>query len=97
MRLCPPCARSRLLAASQPAFFCRHLHAAAGWCLFARLCPAEVAAIEDCIGISKSIGGCPAIPKRCADRAALLEACLDAQQAVAEERTTRCQGPQPLR
>jgi hypothetical protein len=36
------------------------------------------------------------IPKHCADRAALLEACIEAQQALASERTGRCSGAQPI-
>lgn len=55
-----------------------------------------VRAIEDCIGIGDSSGKAPLIPKHCQDRAALLEACLEAKQVVAEERTNRCQGPQPI-
>jgi hypothetical protein len=37
-----------------------------------------VRAIEDCIGIGSSAGRAPIIPKRCQDRAALLEACIGA-------------------
>ncbi|KAF8059178.1 hypothetical protein HT031_005350 [Scenedesmus sp. PABB004] len=46
---------------------CAGLTAAAGWCIFSSICPAEVRAIEDCIGISSSLGKAPAIPKHCAD------------------------------
>ena len=53
-------------------------------------------AIEDCIGISSVAGRAPAIPKRCQDRAALLEACIESKQALAEARTGRCSGPQPI-
>jgi len=124
-----------------PQFYCSHLTAAAGWCIFSGLCPQEgerawaqtqpeawtdkhcrrlaptelappavrsaphpppqppnraVRAIEDCIGISSSAGRSPAIPKSCQDRAALLEACIESKQALAEARTTRCSGPQPI-
>jgi hypothetical protein len=57
---------------------------------------AAVRAIEDCIGISSSIGKAPIIPKHCADRAALLEACIESHQAIADEKTNRCSGPQPI-
>ncbi|KAI8473190.1 MAG: hypothetical protein J3K34DRAFT_519200 [Monoraphidium minutum] len=124
-------------------FYCSHLSAAAGWCIFSGLCPAEgaasrrraarprgarcraavapipysgparfahpphtlactrthtapVRAIEDCIGIGSSAGKAPVIPKRCQDRAALLEACLESKQALAEAKTSRCSGPQPI-
>lgn len=76
--------------------FCAGLTAAAGWCIFKGLCPAEVRAIEDCIGISNSSGRAPIIPAKCADRAALLEACLEAQQQVAESKTGTCGGAQPI-
>ena len=54
-------------------------------------------AIEDCIGIASSAGRAPVIPKRCQDRAALLEACLESKQTIAEARTGACSGPQPVR
>jgi hypothetical protein len=57
---------------------------------------AAVRAIEDCIGIGSSAGKAPIIPKRCQDRAALLEACLESKQAIAEAKTSRCSGPQPI-
>jgi hypothetical protein len=57
---------------------------------------AAVRAIEDCIGISNSSGRAPIIPAKCADRAALLEACLEAQQEVAESKTGTCGGAQPI-
>jgi hypothetical protein len=53
--------------------------------------------VEDCIGISNSIGRAPIIPSHCAERAARLEACVQSKQALAEERTNRCQGPQPIK
>ncbi|GBF87611.1 hypothetical protein Rsub_00322 [Raphidocelis subcapitata] len=77
-------------------FYCSHLTAAAGWCIFSGLCPAEVRAIEDCIGIGSSAGKAPIIPKRCQDRAALLEACIESKQTIAKARTERCAGPQPV-
>lgn len=55
-----------------------------------------VRSIEDCIGISSSQGKAPVIPKRCADRAALLEACIESKQELASERTSRCSGAQPI-
>jgi hypothetical protein len=75
---------------------CASLTAAAGWCIFKGLCPAEVRSIEDCIGISNSSGRAPVIPARCADRAALLEACLESQQEIAEAKTGQCGGAQPI-
>lgn len=75
---------------------CAGLTAAAGWCIFKGLCPAEVRSIEDCIGISNSAGRAPVIPERCADRAALLEACLESQQELAERKTGQCGGAQPI-
>jgi hypothetical protein len=55
-----------------------------------------VRAIEDCIGIGSSAGKAPVIPKRCQDRAALLEACIESKQVLAEAKTSRCAGPQPI-
>jgi hypothetical protein len=106
---------------------CASLTAAAGWCIFKGLCPAEgkahkgwqhfccisslppnlpgsitavgaaaVRSIEDCIGISNSAGRAPVIPAKCADRAALLEACLESQQELAKAKTGRCGGAQPI-
>eukprot|EP00877_Chromochloris_zofingiensis_P005805 jgi/Chrzof1/15225/Cz09g32040.t1 len=75
---------------------CSSLTAAAGWCIFYSVCPKEVRAIEDCIGISKSIGKAPVIPAHCAHRAAALEACIEAQQILAEQKINRCVGPQPV-
>ncbi|WIA38681.1 hypothetical protein OEZ86_001987 [Tetradesmus obliquus] len=77
-------------------WICAGLTAAAGWCIFASLCPAEVRAIEDCIGIGASYGKAPVIPQRCQDRAALLEACLESHQDIAKEKTGRCKGAQPI-
>lgn len=86
----------QLVVCLQLQLFCAGLTAAAGWCIFKGLCPAEVRSIEDCIGISNSAGRAPVIPARCADRAALLEACLESQQEVAERKTGQCGGAQPI-
>lgn len=59
-------------------------------------CFLVVRAIEDCIGIGNSSGKAPVIPARCADRAALLEACLESQQELAQAKTGSCGGAQPI-
>lgn len=78
-------------------YVCTHLTKAAGWCIFAYLCPTEVRGIEDCIGIPSSLGKAPILPARCAHKGVLLEACLEAQQALAEQRTTSCGGARPYK
>jgi hypothetical protein len=65
-------------------------------CVSVHVLHCAVRAIEDCIGISNSAGRAPFIPAHCADRAALLEACVEAQQSVAQEKTGRCKGAQPI-
>lgn len=77
-------------------FICQHLTASAGWCMWSNLCPKEVRNIEDCLGVASSSGAAPRIPPRCAHRAAELEACIAAHQQLADERTDRCTGPQPI-
>lgn len=77
-------------------FVCQHLAASAGWCMWSNLCPQEVRGIEDCLGVASSAGTAPRIPQRCAPQAARLEACIEAHQLLADERTDRCTGPQPI-
>ncbi|GFH16536.1 uncharacterized protein HaLaN_12970, partial [Haematococcus lacustris] len=72
---------------------CRHLHVAAGWCIFAELCPREVAALEDCLGVPnmRHVGpGC--IPSKCRLREEQLAICLEVQQEGAQARTAACPG-----
>jgi hypothetical protein len=64
--------------------------------MWSNLCPKEVRSIEDCLGVASSAGAAPRIPPRCAHRAAELEACITAHQLLADERTDRCTGPQPI-
>jgi hypothetical protein len=64
--------------------------------MWSNLCPQEVRGIEDCLGVSSSAGAAPRIPQRCAPQAARLEACIEAHQLLADERTDRCSGPQPI-
>jgi hypothetical protein len=56
--------------------------------------PAAARDLDDCLGVSTSICKAPAIPKRCQAKADALEACVQAHQALAQERTGRCSGPQ---
>jgi len=78
-------------------FVCQNLTASAGWCMWSNLCPEEVRGIEDCIGVSSTSAAPRGIPPRCATKVALLEACIEAHQLLADERTDRCTGPQPVR
>jgi hypothetical protein len=64
--------------------------------MWSNLCPQEVRNIEDCIGVVSSAGTAPRIPPRCAAPVAQLEACIEAHQLLADERTDRCTGPQPI-
>ena len=68
---------------------CQHLTAQAGWCIFQSICPKEVRALEDCVGVS-SIRSVSHIPTRCAEREELLSACLEGQRQAAEDRTAAC-------
>jgi hypothetical protein len=64
--------------------------------MWSNLCPQEVRGIEDCLGVASSAGAAPRIPAKCATQAARLEACIEAHQQLADERTDRCTGPQPV-
>ena len=68
---------------------CQHLTSAAGWCIFQSICPREVAALEDCVGV-KNLRTVSHIPARCADREELLSACLEGTQQAANDRKPPC-------
>jgi hypothetical protein len=68
---------------------CQHLTSAAGWCIFQSICPREVAALEDCVGV-KNLRAVSHIPARCADREELLSACLEGTQQAANDRKPPC-------
>ncbi|KAK9837639.1 hypothetical protein WJX74_001823 [Apatococcus lobatus] len=61
-------------------FICKHIEAAAGWCLVADICPQEVQDVEGCLGRQ---GAMPSlVPKRCQAAASRLEACIEAHHFV---------------
>mmetsp|Transcript_43374 Transcript_43374/g.138441 ORF Transcript_43374/g.138441 Transcript_43374/m.138441 type:complete len:120 (-) Transcript_43374:45-404(-) len=80
-------------------YVCRHLHQAAGWCLFSALCPSEVDSLESCGPLRSSSRGGGALSAgphagisgmsnsdRCLAAAGRLEDCLakHAYRAAAE-------------
>ncbi|KAK9815387.1 hypothetical protein WJX72_002769 [[Myrmecia] bisecta] len=67
-------------------YVCRHLHAAAAWCLVAHICPAEVEGVEACIGPRRSRLTAPgSIPRKCRAAMDRLEACIEMHQDAAAD------------
>ncbi|GMH38602.1 hypothetical protein BSKO_06486 [Bryopsis sp. KO-2023] len=68
---------------------CKHLHVAAGFCVFGQLCPEEVDGLLECSGRGSQGLNLRSVPARCQKYLDRLDGCIQGHQEAAQERADR--------